>query len=73
MKIKNLVNIMDKYEKLGYIWLIAGFFGMLGLGFRKELESWESISLVIFTALAFSLSLYLVMHDYGKTEKSDDE
>ena len=73
MKIKKMVYIMDKHEKIGYIWLIAGFFGIIGLGFRNELETWESISLLIFTIIAFGSALYFVMHDYGKKEKSVDE
>ncbi len=70
---KKLVYIMDKYEKIGYIWLIAGFLGIIGLGFRNELETWESISLLIFTIITFGSALYFVMHDYGKKEKSVDE
>jgi len=64
---------MDKYEKLGYIWLVAGFLGILALGFRNEIKTWEAISLLIFTIMAFGLALYLIMHDYQKKEKSVDE
>lgn len=64
---------MDKYEKIGWILIIAGFLGIISLGFRGEIKSFETISILIFTVMAFGLGLYFMMHEYGKKEKVEDE
>ncbi len=70
--------MVSKYDKLGTIWTISGFLGIIGLGFvynseERELWSWEVMSLVIFTATAFVLALHFTMHDFAKKEKKNDE
>jgi len=62
---------MDKYEKIGWLWVIAGFIGMFSLGYRGEIETWEAISLLIFTVVSFGLGLHFMMHDYEKKERDE--
>jgi len=64
---------MDKYEKIAWIWVIAGFLGMFSLGFHGEIKSWEAISLLTFTVVSFGLGLYFMMHDYGKKKRDEAE
>lgn len=66
---------MDKYEKIAWIWIIAGFLGLIGLGYayNGDFESLEVVILLVFTIVAFVLGLHLIMHDYDKEVKKKDE
>lgn len=64
---------MDKYEKVAWLWIIAGFIGMFSLAFRGEIRTWEAITLLTFTLVSFGLGLYFMMHDYSKKEKNIDD
>jgi len=66
-------NLMDKYEKIGWIWVIAGFIGIISLGFRGEITTWETILILIFTIVSFCMALHFIMHDYEKKEKDEAE
>ncbi len=70
-------KMVNKFDALGTIWIIAGFLGMIGLAFvyhyNEKVWTWEVITILIFTAMAFVLALHFTMHDFAKEVKKKDE
>jgi len=72
-----VTNMVNKYDALGTIWTISGFLGLIGLGFAynnsQRVWTWEVMTLLLFTAMAFVLALHFTMHDFGKEVRKKDE